>query len=202
MRWQTEVWREKPWVWILPAVFLLVQILALVVYQVRYAGGVETLERTYAREAEALATLQEQRARGETLMARAVREREELSALYEIRFATEAERHTDFLKEVRKLARDAGMDPLSFSYPKETLEDQGLVKFDVQFTIQGTYEELRSFMNLLELTDQFVILESVGLGSASQTAGRQDPTLSITVDLSTYYRDPSVNAAESSGGTT
>lgn len=200
MRWQPEIWREKPWVWALPALFLLLQILALVVYQVRYAGGVETLENNYARDAETLAALQAQRARGEALLARAEREREELASLYEIRFATEAERHTDFLKEVRKLARDAGLDPLSFSYPKEALEDQGLVKFDVQFSIQGTYEELRSFMNLLELTDQFVILESVGLGSASRDAGRQDPTLGITVDLSTYYRNTSSAAEESSGG--
>ena len=64
------------------------------------------------------------------------------------------------------------------------MEDHGLVRRNVNFGVTGTYDQLRTFINFLELTDQFLTLESVNLGGG---AAERDPRLRIRLSLATYF---------------
>lgn len=187
MRHAVDIWRERPWTWAVPALFLAVNLLAFGVYRARYAGGVEKLAEEYDRDAEVLAQLQESVSQAEGLLTRAERQQEEIDLLYETHFATEPERFTDLLREVRSLARTAGLDPGTFTYPEEELEDVSLVERRVNFSVEGTYEQLRTLLNLLELSDQFVSLQEVALGGTS--TGASSPVLSVNLSLTTYFID-------------
>jgi hypothetical protein len=84
--------------------------------------------------------------------------------------------------EIRELARRAGLEPAAMSYPTEEVEEYGLVKRYFTFGVSGTYVELRQFINLLELTPSFVVLEQVTL-----SGGTQGEELSIRLSLSTLF---------------
>lgn len=184
MRWDAEIWRERSWRWLIPLAFLAINLLAFGIYRARFAGGVEQLEVRYAADAEVLAQLQESRVRADELMQRAERQQEEIDRLYEQRFSTESERFTDLLREVRQLARSAGLDPGSYSYPETELSEYSLVQRNVNFPVDGTYEQLRTFLNLLELSEQFVSLTQVSLASSADS-----PTMGVRLSLITYFRD-------------
>ena len=72
-------------------------------------------------------------------------------------------RLTSLIAEVKKLARQAGLDAPSFSYAAVRIEEFGLVKKSIVFRVEGNYPKLRELVNLLELSDQFLILEEIRL---------------------------------------
>lgn len=188
MRHRGDIWRERPWTWIVPLAFVVLNLLVFGVYRARYAGGVEKLEARYQGDAQVLAQLQESVAEAERLLERARRQQEEIDLLYSAHFSTESERFTDLLREVRSLARTAGLDPGTYNYPETELDEFSLLQRQVNFAVSGTYEQLRTFLNLLELSDQFVALEQVALGGNTSTGG-SSPVLNVQLSLTTYFLD-------------
>lgn len=187
MRHAADIWRERSWVWAAPLAFLVLNLLVFGLYRARYSGGVEKLQERYDRDAAVLAQLQNSVSQAEGLLGRAERQQDEIDLLYEAHFATETERFTAFLREVRSLARTAGLNPGAFTYPEVELDDVSLVERNMNFVVEGTYEQLRTFLNLLELSDQFVTLRQVALGGSS--AGGNSPILSVQLSLTTYFLD-------------
>lgn len=181
-----DIWRRHLWWWLPAVVFVAVNLVFVLAYQLIYAEQVQGLgEELEAQEAR----LDQARAETEELeqvvrVARA--NQEELRTLYVDRFASERRRFTAATAEVRDLARRAGLDPAAIQYPEEELEDFGLVKRLIAFRVEGSYGELRQFVNLLELTSSFITLEQVNL---SQGEGER---LAITLTLSTLFTDEEI----------
>ena len=111
------------------------------------------------------------------------RNRELVDRLYEGWLTPESERLTAVIGEVRGLAQAAGVEYSSFNYPDQLLEEEALVKRSLIFTVEGTYLELRSFINLIEVSDLFLILESVRLTGGS----REGPQVRVSVTVSTLF---------------
>ena len=107
-----------------------------------------------------------------------------MQELYDERFSTRSERLTRFTAEVKSLARKAGLNPRSLSYPEQAIESYGLVKRSSIFAVQGTYQELRQFLNLMELSDSFLTLESISLSEANEEQG---PELRMSLKISTLF---------------
>jgi hypothetical protein len=133
---------------------------------------------------EQLKPLEQQRTVLERRLQRARAAETAVQRLYADRFSTRSERLTRVMKEVRTLARQAGLNPKSISYPQQDIEDYGLVKRSFVFQVGGTYAELRQFLNLLELTDSFLTLEAVTL---SEESGDEGPELQMNLTLSTLF---------------
>ena len=76
----------------------------------------------------------------------------------------------------------------------------GTTTVEIAFTVQGTYEQSRRLINLLELSDQFVIIDGIGLASISTTnaAPGADKTLTLNIRLKTLFRDTRNNAPAAS----
>ncbi|HEV7515443.1 MAG TPA: hypothetical protein VGR07_04015, partial [Thermoanaerobaculia bacterium] len=124
----------------------------------------------------------------EKLIARADANRRQVDSLYD-RFATRRQRLTEVTAEVQSLARRAGLDPRSISYPEQEIEDYGLVKRSFIFSVDGNYLALRKFLNLLELSDSFLTLEDAGL---SETSKGEELRMNLTLStLFTKERPPS-----------
>lgn len=158
-----EVWRARIWLWAPALGFFAVALIALLVYQVRFAGEAEVSEASVQRGRTALAELEADRRRLEGNLERIRSNRENLAHFYQQRLATESERLTEVIAEVRELARTAGLEPTSVSYPDEPIEGFGLRERAFVFGVQGRYEDLRKLMNLLELSESFLSLEAVSL---------------------------------------
>lgn len=177
------IWRRRLAVWVPALVFFLANLALFSTYRLVYAGRVESLRGTLGERQEHLTGLQGRSQELTGLVARARSSRLGMAELYRDRLSTERGRFTAVTAEIRELARRAGLEPAAMSYPTEEIEDYGLVKRYFTFNVEGTYVELRQFVNFLELTPSFVTLEEVAL------SGGEGPQLGIRLNLSTLFAD-------------
>lgn len=183
-------WRHKPALWVVPLAFVVVNLLALVLFQTAFAGRVDALKRSYDRQAERLDRLRAESDRAENFVLQLESQLDAGDLLYEEYFSSEGARFLDVISQVKALAREAGMDPKRFAYPKDEVESYGLVRRGINFPVTGSYEQLRRFINLLELTDEFITLEEVQLGEVKGArGGRADPRLELRMRLSSIFID-------------
>ncbi|MCP3961025.1 MAG: hypothetical protein GY719_24535 [bacterium] len=180
-----EAWRRHLWLWVLPAAFCILNLLVFAFYNSAFAGKVETLESRHRTATERLTALEQEREVIEEFLVKVGAHQQEVDGLYATRFETEAQRFTRAVQEVKTLARQAGLKPTSFGYPKKDFGDQGLVQRNINFSVNGTYDQLRTFINFLELSDHFVTLNSVTLGDSGEA--RQNPNLGINLAMSTIF---------------
>jgi Tfp pilus assembly protein PilO len=175
-----RLWRDNSRAWGLPLALLLVGVAVLAGYQLAFADRVGAIRAAVERDSGELARLRSQRQRLEQLVARAERSRAGIRELYELRFATESERLTALIREVKELAERAGLRPTNFNYPDRSLEDYGLIERSIVFSVEGNYRELRQFVNFLELSESFVILRSITVRGGSNE-------LSLSLQLATLF---------------
>ncbi len=169
-----EAWHRHLRKWTIPLALCLVNLAGVVIYRTNFAGSVETLQREVERERETLVALEARRRESEEFLASVERRREAMATLYDQQFATAAERFTTVVNEAKKLARDAGLQPLSLNYPNTKLDEWDLRQRRIIFPVQGSYDQLRMFINFLELTDQFLTLERISL---NEKVLRDDPII-------------------------
>lgn len=181
----SEIWRRRLWVWVPALVFFLANATAFTVYRFGFSDRVHSLEEDLDREHRELAPLASRRQELERLLALSRRNQQEIARLYSESFATRSQRLTAVTAEVKSLARKAGLDPQTLTYPEQDIEEYGLVKRSFAFPVEGTYLELRRFINLLELSSSFLTLEEVQLagGGGDEESGE----LRMTLRLSTLF---------------
>lgn len=176
-------WRARLKIW-LPALILVVLNLGfLSTYRFLLAGQAQIQAGRVERRQARVAELEAERLVLEETVTDVKRNRELVDRLYEGWLTPESERLTAVIGEVRGLAQAAGVEYSSFSYPDQLLEEEDLVKRSLVFTVEGTYLELRSFINLIEVSDLFLILESVRLTGGS----REGPQVRVSMTVSTLF---------------
>jgi Tfp pilus assembly protein PilO len=205
MRSPAEIWRQRLWVWVPALVFFLANATAYTIYRFGFADRVASLQEDLKDQRERLDPLDARRQKLQALLTSSKRTDQEIRKLYAESFSTRRARLTNINTEVKTLARKAGLDPRSFSYPEEQIQQYGLIKRSFIFSVEGSYVNLRKFINLLELSDSFLTLESINLTpgtSERQGRGRagaapapapspESSELRISLTLSTLFaRDP------------
>lgn len=186
-------WRERLWWWLPPLVLLVLNLGALVWFQLVYSDAARNVDQMVERRGADLEALQEVVDRQREVVLRVQANSQQVESFYGSRLATSQERLTAILREVRRLASSSGLKPAALTYPEEELEEFGLEERGVNFSVEGGYVELRRFINLLELSESFLTLEEVTL------SGRGDSgTLRISLRLSTLFSTRAPEA-ESSG---
>jgi Tfp pilus assembly protein PilO len=176
-----ELLRERPLAWSVPLVLLVVNLLLLSTYRAIYSGRVVALESQIESEEGELDELRELSSKVQDKVLTARQAQEGIESLYRETFATEEERLTSLIREVRQLAIQAGLRPDSISYPQERIEDFGLYERSINFDVEGSYEAVRRFINFLELSDSFLVLHRLSLNQSSQQEVR------IALSLSTLF---------------
>ena len=193
------IWREKRILLIVLGVLLLANTIFFFTYRVQYVSRLEDL---YARQEQTKARLaQAQRARitAEQQLAAYKKVQNDLQVLYNERWSTPMLRLTALIDEVKRLAAASHLEPPSYAFSNSETKNSnsgargsvGTNTVGIAFTVQGTYEQVRRLINLLELSDQFVIIDGISLASNGSAA---DKTLTLNLRLKTLFRDTRVNA--------
>ncbi len=190
MRVPGEVWRQRLWVWVPALVFFLANAGGFAVYKLGYAGRVESLQERLDQQKRQRQELTAQQRNMQAMIARVRTNEQQVQQLYAERLSTRSRRLTGITSEVKELARKSGLVPRAISYPEEDIEKFGLVKRSSDFSVQGTYAELRQFINLLELSRSFLSIDEVTL-TGDNTEG---PELTISLSLSTLFAKESEDA--------
>jgi Tfp pilus assembly protein PilO len=187
MRSPFEAWRRLLWLWSLPLAFCILNLLVFTFYHSFYAGEVERLDLLYRQGETDLAALETESREIEEFLARIDDQQDHIHSLYDSHFQTQSQRFLKAIREVERLATEAGLRPTAWSYPQS--EAGGLVQRRILFSVQGTYQQLRTFVNFLELTDQFLTLDGVTLSESGTN------TLGIQLALSTVFTADGTEAA-------
>lgn len=179
-----RIWRRRAALWLPALLFFLLNAAALVVYQARFAGRAEVTQDELQTAKRQLGVLEAQHRRVADQLETVRGTRSAIVDFYDQRLATESERLTQIIAEVKELASRAGLTPRNISYPTQPLADYGLHKRSFVFRVEGRYADLRKLINLLELSDSFLTLEEVSLSGSS--GGNR---LSIGLRLSTLFAE-------------
>lgn len=192
MSWRRAFGGRRALAWALPLALLAVNFAwqaPLGGARLRSSDLERRLERTRRDHAAALARLAERERQWIT----ATTNEERLRALYRDRFATEAGRFTDTVRELKELAGRAGLEPAAIGYPRETLADFGLVRKSFVFGVAGSWADLRTFLHLLELTPTFLTIDQISVDDGARR-------LSVRLRLSTYFAAGDPPATRRGGG--
>jgi len=84
---------------------------------------------------------------------------------------------------VKSLAQRAGVEASTFRYPEEDLEDFDLLRRSIAFSVEGSYAQLRQFINFIEVSDHFLMLEDVRLNEV----GQGDSTIRVQLSVSSLF---------------
>lgn len=185
------VWRRMLKLWLPALVLLVVNLGVLSTYRFLLAGQAQMGSARVQRLSGELEQLQSRRAALEQLVAKAEANRLRIREFRSGWLSTKPERLTRVISEVKELAQRAGVQASSFQYPEELLEDHGLTRQSIVFSASGTYQSLRQFINLIELSDLFLILEEVRLSEV----GQEQAEVRVDFRVSTLFEsDPNVGA--------
>lgn len=166
-----DIWRQRLWVWAAALAFVALNGIGLLVYLFAYSDRVKTLEVDLRDQGKRQADVHAAHLHSEDLLRQARVNRERILQLYDEHFSTRRRRLTGVTAEVKDLAKRAGLVPRSITYPEEQIQQYGLIKRSFIFSVDGSYADLRKFINLLELSDSFLTLEDASLAEEGQRRG-------------------------------
>ena len=159
-------WRRMVKIW-LPGLILLVFNLAILsTYRVLLAGQTQISASRVDRMSQDLEELESYRSALEEVIDRAETNRARMDEFYSGWLSSEADRLTQVIGEVKSMAQQSGVKTSGLRYPEEVIEEVDLVRRRIEFSAEGSYEAMRRFIHSLERSDQFLVLEDIGVNDS------------------------------------
>jgi hypothetical protein len=193
------IWREKRILLIVLGVLLLANTIFFFTYRVQYVSRLQDLAERQEQTQSRLDQVRHARITSEQQLAAYKKVQTDLQVLYNERWSTLMQRLTALIDEVKRLAAASHLSPPSYTFSNgETKSTSvtttgikgsiGTTTVEIAFNVQGNYEQVRRLINLLELSDQFVIIDGISLTAAEATGAEK--VLSLNIRLKTLFRDP------------
>lgn len=188
------IWREKRVLLIVLGVLLLANTIFFFTYRVRYQNRLTDLDERLEQAETNLLQARAARVRAEETY-RSYRQIEtDAKKIYDEHWATQTERLTAMIAEVKRLTVASSLVPASIAFSAVEAKGSttvtgrrgqsvGATEVGIEFGVEGTYEHVRRLINLLELSRQFVIIDGIGLAS------RDGEHLQFNLHLKTLFRD-------------
>lgn len=206
------IWREKRIPLAILGVFLLANAVFFFTYRVQYENRLQGLEADKQAAEQRLAGVRADRAKTEAQIAAYRKAQGDLNVIYNEKWSTEAERLTALINEVKHLEQASQLIGRSHAFGKSEKDAKatpglGTDVVTIAFNVQGTYAQVRRLINLLELSDQFVIIDAIALTGTNEAgpaapaapAGGPPPSivsstgpLTLTLRLKTIFRAPAL----------
>ncbi|HEX9161134.1 MAG TPA: hypothetical protein VF980_05440 [Thermoanaerobaculia bacterium] len=183
------IWREKKLLLIVLVVLLAANAIFFFTYRVQYENRLRDLDSQLGSLKGELTAAKHTRMLAEQQLASYRKVQKDVRQIYDTEWSTQNQRFTAFTSEVMKLAAASQLAPprsYSFSRGSSKGPKQGsstATEVTIGFNVEGTYQQVRRLINLLELSDQFIIIDQIGLNSAT------GDKLSMTIRVKTLFRD-------------
>ena len=101
---------------------------------------------------------------------------------YTASFRSAASSYSAISADLEELSRSAGLQMDTITFRRHTPEARGLVQVDISTAVEGNYESLINFLDRLEHSENFYVLDGLALGSSN--SGRQR----LNLQLRSYFR--------------
>lgn len=195
------IWREKRILLLLLAALLLGNIVFFLTYRVQYQTRLDEMDARLEQAEGQLTQTRQSRADAEAKLLGYKKVERDVQQVFDEHWSTRLRRLTLFIVEVKRLANASNAVPRTYSFSK-TDEAKSTVRsargsdvaiganeVQITFSVDASYDQIRRMINLLELSQQFVIIEGVSLSS-----GGEDK-LNLSLRLKTLFRDEDAPAA-------
>jgi len=184
------IWRERRVLLIVLGVLLAANTIFFFTYRVRYEQRLGDLETRRAESDDHLKEAKKARQTAERQYAAYGKVQKDIEEVYNERWSTQSARLGPLITEVKRLAAASQLVPPTYSFTvastkTDTTGTLNTSVVGISFGVSGTYQQIRRLINLLELSPQFVIIDSISLSSAN------DQNLSLTLHVKTLFRDTS-----------
>lgn len=188
------IWKEKRILLIILAVILLVNTVFFFTYRVQYQNRLDELDARLAQVQGDFDAVRTSRLSAEQTLQSYRNVENDVLVVFNEHWATQAERFTKMFSEVNRLAVASSLVPSTYSFGRgegkrvssgSRRETLGALEVSIAFGVQGTYEQVRRLINLIELSRQFIIIEGITLN----TSGNPDQALALNLKLKTIFRD-------------
>ncbi len=186
------IWREKKILLGVLALLLAANLVYFFTYRVQFQAR---LSDYAGRASQAEAQLEKARASriaSERALSGYRKAQKDVQDVYNNRWSTQVARLAPMITEVKKLAVVSQLVPQTYSFTSTQGTDKtgsfGASVVGINFAVQGTYPQVRRLINLLELSQQFVIVDQLGLSSGNEGV------LNMSLHLKTLFRNPEAPA--------
>jgi hypothetical protein len=189
------MWREKRILLGMLGVLLAANTIFFFTYRLQYEQRLKDLDDRRDQAETRLTQEKSARVSAERRLAAYRTTSKDVEEIYTREWATEAQRLTALISEVKRLAVASELIPKSISYARAEPQQQKGARTNaeivtINFSVQGNYQQVRRLINLLELSRQFIIIDQIGLGTG------QDQGLTLNLQLKTLFRDTSPAAGD------
>jgi Tfp pilus assembly protein PilO len=106
--------------------------------------------------------------------------------------STRQKRMIEVQYELARLARQFNINMERVQYENEALEDESLERMAMVVPLAGGYSSLRRFVQAIERSEKFLVLERVALESGQEGG----VLLQLNLTLATYFDSPEMRAIE------
>ncbi|HUO84754.1 MAG TPA: hypothetical protein VM534_06525 [Thermoanaerobaculia bacterium] len=190
------IWRERKWLLLVLGALLAANAIFFLTYRIRYEERVEGLEEDLAEAQAELTSIQTERKLAESTLARYRDTALQVTEVYDDWWATPRERLAPLIIELRELARSSELVPQvrNYSYQQSTGANPITAHpMTISFAVSGSYAQVRRLINLIELSDHYIVIDQIGLTDAKEGGAR----LNLDLRLKTLFR--SVEPADREG---
>ena len=156
---------------------------------------VTDLNAAVADTSSALARKQQEVERLREHFERVVGGRASLDKFYSDVLSTKQNRLISFQREIRGIADQFKINVDTITYPRETYPKDKVTKFSATMPLTGSYENLREFIDTIEHSENFIVIEGIQLANSKEGG----VILGLSIQLSTFFVDPDIQDQDQAG---
>ncbi len=95
---------------------------------------------------------------------------------------------SEFIGELFSWAEQADLEIDQINYRPEPLPESGLLSYGLNFSVQGSYEQIKHFIHQLENSARILIIDKISLAGANDPQQDQQG-VALQIELTTYFRE-------------
>ena len=182
------IWREKRLLLIVLAILLAANTIFFFTYRVQYENRLRSLDDQRDTVKAELDAAKHSRVVAEQQLAGYHKVEKDIRQIYDDEWSTQNERLTPFIGEVMRLATASQLVPRSYAFGGNQArgvaktQSANALEVSIGFPVEGTYQQVRTLINRLETSDQFIIIDQITLGSEN------GDKLNMTIRVKTLFR--------------
>lgn len=188
------IWREKRVLLLILAVLLLGNVVFFLTYRVQYQSRLDEMDQRLAQAKGQLEKNKRLRAEAEQSLQAYRKVERDVQFVLDETWSTQPKRLTAMIAEVKRLAVASNAVPRTLAFGRSEVEERsssakrtqkavGAREVSIGFSVMATYPQVRRMINLLELSNQFVIIDQITLAQADETQ------LTLNLRIKTLFRE-------------
>jgi hypothetical protein len=96
--------------------------------------------------------------------------------------------YSSLVSDLGAVAREAGLSTENITFRQHTADRRGVVEIEIGEVVNGDYQSVVRFINGLEHSGNFYVLDGLALAAGSAPGSAGDMKLKLNLQLRTYFR--------------